>query len=105
MSQPIQLFNLQQVDSQLDQSRTRLKEIEIALSDDKVVEWDNRAAALSAARDADPGLATRAMEFPNAPLGAQLRAILLEQRADGRPVLGLRVVQHRLEALDGNAGL
>lgn len=34
MSQPIQLYNLQQIDTKLDKTRTRMKEIEIALNED-----------------------------------------------------------------------
>lgn len=37
MSQPIQLYNLQQIDTKLDKTHARLKEIEIALSEDAVL--------------------------------------------------------------------
>ena len=37
MSQPVQLYNLQQIDTKLDKTRARLKEIEIALNEDAVI--------------------------------------------------------------------
>jgi len=37
MSQPFKLYRLQQIDSQLDQARTRLREIEITLADDSAL--------------------------------------------------------------------
>lgn len=37
MSQPLQLFHLQQVDTQLDQARARLREIEAALEDNSTL--------------------------------------------------------------------
>jgi len=44
MSQAIQLFRLQQVDSQLDKVRARLKEIETILKDDKEIQMAQRTA-------------------------------------------------------------
>ncbi len=37
MSRPLQLFNLQKIDTKIDTARSRLKEIEIALNDDATV--------------------------------------------------------------------
>lgn len=49
MSQPFKLFRLQQSDSQLDKSRTRLFEIEMALNDNESLRRAQRALDQSAA--------------------------------------------------------
>ena len=52
MSQPLQLFRLQQVDTQLDQVRARLSEIEAALEDDSALrQAENKVASNEEARE------------------------------------------------------
>lgn len=52
MSQPLQLFRLQQVDTQLDQVRARLSEIEAVLEDDSALrQAENKVASNVEARE------------------------------------------------------
>lgn len=47
MTQPFKLFRLQQIDNQLDRTRARLHEIEVALSEDEALRqaWEQSSAA------------------------------------------------------------
>jgi predicted nucleic acid-binding Zn-ribbon protein len=67
MSQPLKLFRLQQVDSQLDKITKRLKQIEIALKDDIVLQQSRKQAeaklttlrsALSAVKKAEASVSS-----------------------------------------------
>ena len=74
MSQPFKLFRLQQIDSQLDQGRGRLREIEATLNDNAAV---NQAQQRSSA--ADEELATARKTLHRTEENVQAQQVKIEQ--------------------------
>ena len=74
MSQPFKLFRLQQLDSQLDQGRNRLREIETALNDNAAL---NKAKQNAAKAEADLSSAQKVLQ--RAEESVQAQNIKIEQ--------------------------